>query len=96
MESVLTGNRVLQGLAGLEHRGLGGGDGNGLLGLGVAAHPLGAGLDLKGPKAHQLYLLVLAQRIGDRLDGGGDGGLGVLLGELGLLSDCRDQFSLVW
>ena len=74
----LLGHRVLQGLAGLENRNLGGGNLDGFLGLGVAADALGAALHLKGTEAHQLNLVALGQAVGNDLNGRVDGGLGIL------------------
>ena len=74
---------------------LGGGDLDALLGLGVAADALGAALHLKGTEAHQLNLVALGQAVGNDLNGRVDGGLGILLGQAGLLGGRIDQFSLI-
>ena len=86
---------VLQGLAGLKGGDLGGGDGNVLAGLGVAAHALGADLGLKGAEAHDLHLLLVRQGLGDEVDGGVQADLHVLPGKAGLFGYAEDQFSFV-
>ena len=85
----------IQGLAGLEHGHLGGGDLDLLFGLGVAAGALGTALDLERAEADQLHLVAVGQGAGDHIDGGVHNGLGILLGQAGLLGDGIDQFSLV-
>ena len=82
----LLGNGILQSLASLKYGNLGGRNVDLLLGAGVAADAGGAALDLKGAKAHQLHLLVLAQSLGDDVDHGGQGSLSILLGQACLRS----------
>ena len=61
--------RVLERLAGLEHRSLGSSDLDGLAGARVFADTRGAGLDLEGAKADELHLVASFERV---LDGGGE------------------------
>ena len=85
----------LQRLAGLEDGDGGSGDLDGFLGFGVAAHAGFALLRLKTAEANQLDLVALAQCVSDGVKGGGDGLLGVLLGNAAFLGDFRDQFGLI-
>ena len=70
LAGVLSLHGILECLAGLESRRFGSGDFNGGSGGRILAGAGGTFLHLEGAKAHQLYLLVLAQRIGETLGGG--------------------------
>ena len=62
---------------------------------GDAADALGTALHLESAEAHQLNLVALGQALGDDVDGGVDGGLGILLGQAGLLGGGIDKFCFI-
>ena len=88
-------NGVLEGLAGLELRGAGSGDGYLLAGAGIAADALGAGLYIEAAEAHEGDLAAGDEFLGDGVKGGGDGLFGVLFADSGLFRNSGYELSLV-
>ena len=92
-ESVL--ESLLEGVAGLEGRALGGGDVDSLTGHGVAALPGGALTDLETAEADDLDLVAALEGVNDGIESGVDGRVRVLLGEISLCGNFIDKLSLV-
>src|SRR6267378_2172285 len=88
-------DRVLELLARLEARHVGGGDLDLLAGLGIAPLARLAFGDLEGPEADQQDLFLLLQRLGYDREHGVDGAGGVGLGQVGGSGDGGDQIVLV-
>src|SRR5690606_9224563 len=86
---------VLQRLASLEGRIVGGSDRDGVTGLRVAAGTGGALAHLEGTEANQRHRVALLQRLGDRADHRIHGAGGLSLGEVGYLGDGFNQFGFI-
>lgn len=86
---------VLEGLASLEDRSLGGFDLDFLAGAGIAGSAGRPGLHFERAKADDLNLVAIGQGLGYNIDEGVNGLFGILLVGAGLLRQGGDQFSLV-
>ena len=86
---------VLESLAGLEHGNLAFGDLDGFLGLGVETGAGGTDLALKGAETDKLDLAAGGDFSNDGIDGSGQGGGSLLLGNTGFVSYFLDEFLFI-
>ena len=71
------------------------GDGDFLLGSGIDTLALSTFADREGAESEKCNLIFCLDGVCDRIEGGIDSCLGLILSQVGLLSHCIDEFSFI-